>query len=134
MLSILPNKYQQKIGNDRQIVEFINCVFRPHVEFSPDSPYMLDYVCDKEILGVDWAFTKKLDKTTSLAFSKWLNKQNVDFLSERKYRCKGMQNTIMAQQFKYEMAHDNAVIDENSETRRAMQEKTNILLEMLRNP
>lgn len=76
------------IGNDTQIVEFINYVFRPHIEFSPDSPYKLDYVYDKEILGVIWAFTKKFDKTTPLAFSKWLNKQNVDFLSvelERKF-------------------------------------------------
>ncbi|KAI9327734.1 hypothetical protein BD770DRAFT_449851 [Pilaira anomala] len=48
------------------------------------------------------------------------------------------QNTIMAQQFNYNMAHDNAVIAENRETRRAIQEQTNILLEMLhrvtRNP
>lgn len=49
-----------------------------------------------------------------------------------------MQNTIMAQQFNYNVAHDNAVLAENRETRRAIQEQTNILLEMLhrvtRNP
>ncbi|KAI8876385.1 hypothetical protein K501DRAFT_338113, partial [Backusella circina FSU 941] len=67
--------------NDTQIVDFINYVFRPHIELSPDSPYKLDYVYSKEILGVIWVFTEKFDKTTSLAFSKWLNKQNVDFLS-----------------------------------------------------
>lgn len=49
-----------------------------------------------------------------------------------------MQNTIMAQQFNYDVAHDNAVLAENRETRRAIQEQTNVLLEMLhrltRNP
>jgi hypothetical protein len=44
--------------------------------------YKSEYVCDKEILGVIWAFTEKFDKTTSLAFTKWLNKQNVDLLSD----------------------------------------------------
>ncbi|KAI7894043.1 uncharacterized protein EV154DRAFT_415778, partial [Mucor mucedo] len=73
------------IGNVTQIIDFINYVFRPHVEFSPDSPYKLDYVYDKEILVV-WAFTKRFDKTTSLAFSKWLKKQSIDFLSEETER------------------------------------------------
>ncbi|KAI9356064.1 hypothetical protein BD770DRAFT_420412 [Pilaira anomala] len=72
--------------NDAQIVDFINYVFRPHVEFSPDSSYKLDYVYDKEILGVVWVSTKKFDKTTALAFSKWLNKQNIDFLLEEPER------------------------------------------------
>lgn len=75
-------KYRQCHANCRFYKLFISTTCR----ILPDSPYKLDYVYDKEILGVVWAFTKKFDKTISLAFSKWLNKQNIDFLSEESER------------------------------------------------
>ncbi|ORE12282.1 hypothetical protein BCV71DRAFT_240267, partial [Rhizopus microsporus] len=53
---------------------------------SPDSQYKLNYVYDKEILGVVWTLTSKFDKTIPLAFSQWLNKQKVDFLSDEPER------------------------------------------------
>ncbi|KAI8636626.1 hypothetical protein BD408DRAFT_486790 [Parasitella parasitica] len=56
------------------------------MESSSNSPYKLNNVYDKEILGVVWTFTKKFDKTTSLALTQWLNKQNVDFLSDEPER------------------------------------------------
>ncbi|KAG2234684.1 hypothetical protein INT48_005836 [Thamnidium elegans] len=56
------------------------------MESSSNSPYKLSYVYDKEILGAVWTFTKKFDKTTSLAFTQWLNKQNLDFLSDEPER------------------------------------------------
>lgn len=56
------------------------------IESSPDSLFKLNYVYDKEILGIVWTFTKKFDKTTPLAFTHWLNKQNVDFLSDEPER------------------------------------------------
>ncbi|KAG1453956.1 hypothetical protein G6F46_004267 [Rhizopus delemar] len=73
-------------NNDAQIVDFINYVYRPEIESSPDSLYKLNYVYDKEILGIVWTFTKKFDKTTPLAFTQWLNRQNVDFLSNEPER------------------------------------------------
>ncbi|KAI7850014.1 hypothetical protein BDC45DRAFT_519198 [Circinella umbellata] len=38
-------------------------------------------------------FTKKFDKTTPLAFTRWLNKQNVDFLSDEPGRKIKKENT-----------------------------------------
>ncbi|CEG68079.1 hypothetical protein RMATCC62417_04405 [Rhizopus microsporus] len=68
--------------NGTQIVDFINYAYRPKIKSSSDSQYKLNYVYDKEILGAVWTFTNNFDKTTLLAFNQWLNKQNVDFLSD----------------------------------------------------
>ncbi|KAI8973629.1 hypothetical protein BDF20DRAFT_1002557 [Mycotypha africana] len=84
------NKDEKKdilFHNDAQIVDFINYIYRPKAEHSPDSPlYKLQFVDDKEILGIVWTFTTKFDRYTLLAFTQWLNKQNVDLLTDEPER------------------------------------------------
>lgn len=48
--------------------------------------YKLDYIYDKEILGVVWRYTNKFDKYTSLRFSHWLNKHNIDIALDEPQR------------------------------------------------
>lgn len=43
--------------------------------------YKLDYVNDKDILGVLWRYTDKFDKYTPLKFTHWLNGHNIDITS-----------------------------------------------------
>ncbi|KAL4208537.1 hypothetical protein AB4K20DRAFT_1970188 [Rhizopus microsporus] len=80
------NPNERGIVCEARIFDFINYAYRPKIESSPDSQYKLNYVYDKEILGVVWTLTSKFDKTIPLAFSQWLNKQKVDFLSDEPER------------------------------------------------
>jgi hypothetical protein len=48
--------------------------------------YKLDYVHDKDILGVIWRYTEKFDKYTSLRFTHWLNGHNIDITLDEPQR------------------------------------------------
>lgn len=67
-------------------MNFINYAYRPESEHFPDSLFKLNYVYDKDILGVVWNYTERFNKFTALGFSQWLNKQNIDFLNQEPTR------------------------------------------------
>ncbi|KAI9032525.1 hypothetical protein CLU79DRAFT_859181 [Phycomyces nitens] len=72
--------------NEAQIVDFINYAYRPKAEHYKDSLFKLKYVSGKEILDVVLSFTECFNKTTALGFSRWLKKQNIDFLNQEPER------------------------------------------------